>query len=169
MESLQFAEKLETGTGRHSFTNRLKIPDNFFLGVYRAIADGAVQSDGKILAIAGGYMTDSIEIARYLGDSAAPRPAQFDFDGDGRADISVFRPSDRTWYLNQSTNGLSATQFGLSTDKITPADYDGDGKTDVAVFREGVWYLQRRSLGFAAVAFGAATDIPTPADFDADG
>ena len=92
-----------------------------------------------------------------------------DFDGDGRADISVFRPSDRTWYLNQSTNGLSATQFGLSTDKITPADYDGDGKTDVAVYRNGTWYLQRSQLGFTGITFGAGNDIPQPADYDGDG
>ncbi len=135
----------------------------------KAVVDGAVQSDGKILAV--GVASARIEIARYLGDSAAPRPAQFDFDGDGRSDISVFRPTDRVWYLNQSTNGFYATQFGLSTDKITPADYDGDGKTDIAVYRasEGIWYLLQSSSGFKAVRFGNSTDIPTAGDFDGDG
>jgi len=93
-----------------------------------------------------------------------------DFDGDGRTDISVFRPSDRVWYLNQSTQGFSATHFGLSTDKSTPADYDGDGKTDIAVFRDGVWYWLNSSNGnFQAVQFGQAGDIPVPADFTGDG
>ena len=93
-----------------------------------------------------------------------------DFDGDGRSDISVFRPSDRIWYLNQSTNGFSATQFGISTDKITPADYDGDGKTDISVYRDGVWYwLKSSDNNFNAVQFGLPDDIPVPADYNGDG
>ncbi len=98
-----------------------------------------------------------------------PSGTKFDFDGDGRSDISVFRPSDRTWYLNRSQTGFSATQFGLSDDKIVPADYDGDGKTDIAVFRDGIWYLQRSTAGFIGITFGAPGDIPQPADFNNDG
>ena len=93
-----------------------------------------------------------------------------DFDGDGRADISVFRPTDRTWYLNQSTAGFSATQFGLSTDKITPADYDGDGKTDISVYRNGVWYRLNSSNGTVGIdQFGLADDVPVPADYTGNG
>ncbi len=137
----------------------------------------AIQADGKIV-VAGATTddpeSDSIDhdfaLVRYQGGSSSNiRRTRFDFDGDGRADISVFRPSDGIWYLNQSTNGLSATQFGLSTDKIVPADYDGDGKTDVAVFRDGTWYLLRSTDGFLAVPFGLASDIPQPADFSGDG
>ena len=100
--------------------------------------------------------------------SAAPNRKLFDFDGDGKADVSVFRPDGGIWYLLQSQSGFTGVAFGASTDRIVPADYDGDGKTDVAVFRDGIWYLQRSQLGFTGIAFGEASDIPVPADYDGD-
>ncbi len=146
-----------------------------YLGSYGGVSGLAIQPDGKIIVVgswgADGEYSYSV-VARYSGDAAAASNRKlFDFDGDGKSDISVFRPSDGIWYLNQSTYGFSATQFGLSTDKITPADYDGDGKTDIAVFRpsEGIWYLLQSSGGFKTVRFGSNNDIPTAGDFDGDG
>ena len=55
--------------------------------------------------------------------------ARADFDGDGKTDLSVFRPSEGNWYLNQSTDGFAALHWGIATDVLTPADYDGDGKS----------------------------------------
>jgi uncharacterized delta-60 repeat protein len=126
-----------------------------------------IQADGKI--IVAGSSSTAFALVRYLGDPVAARNTLFDFDGDGKADVSVFRPENGTWYLNQSTNGFAGIQFGASTDKIVPADYDGDGKTDVAVYRDGTWYLQRSRDGIIGIAFGVATDIPMPADFNGDG
>src|SRR5687767_1185715 len=101
-----------------------------------------------------------------------PRRAAFDFDGDGRSDISVFRPSDRVWYLQRSQAGFVAHQWGLSDDKLVPADYDGDMKTDLAVWREsdGNFYVLNSFDGtIRAENFGLSGDVPTGGDFDGDG
>lgn len=103
--------------------------------------------------------------------SAAGR-AQFDFDGDSRSDISVYRPSNGSWWILRSgqPGAYTALQFGISTDKIVPADYDGDRKADIAVFRDGAWYLLLSETGTVTVLnWGSAGDIPVAADFDGNG
>ncbi len=98
---------------------------------------------------------------------------QFDYDGDGLADVSIFRPiNGQWWYQRSSDNVVAALTFGASTDKPVPADYDGDGKTDVAIYRPstGEWFVLRSSnLSFYAVPFGISTDKPAPGDYDGDG
>ncbi|HEX8735760.1 MAG TPA: FG-GAP-like repeat-containing protein [Pyrinomonadaceae bacterium] len=116
------------------------------------------------------------DIANYVAGNGAclsprsTRPARFDFDGDGKSDLSVFRPSNGSWYIiNSGSDSFTGFQFGTVGDRIVPADYDGDGRTDAAVYRGGTWYLNRSSAGFTGVQFGLPDDIPAPADFDGDG
>ncbi len=95
-----------------------------------------------------------------------------DFDGDGKSDLSVFRPDGGNWYvLNSANSNFTATAFGSASDILAPGDYDGDGKTDIAVWRPsgGNWYLQTKAGVFTARQFGADGDIPVPADFNGDG
>jgi len=99
------------------------------------------------------------------------KPMRGDFDGDGKADATVFRTSNQTWYIRQSSNNqLRLDNWGLGTDKFVPADYDGDGKTDPAVFRSGVWYVKQSLTGLPAFYnWGLNTDTLVPGDYDADG
>lgn len=109
----------------------------------------------------------------YYSDFGPLQKAIADFDGDGRSDFSVFRPSTGTWYVLPVSSGfINIRQWGQIGDRIVPADYDGDGKADHAIFRpsENTWYIQRSSdAGGIITQFGVVSDIPAPADFDGDG
>ena len=144
-------------------------------GIYTMDADGANQV--RVLA-------DIIQFPQCCDTSyenpawqplPAPLRAPFDFDGDRRSDLSVFRPAAGAWYIARPSGvpsqNFDAVQFGQNGDLPVPADYDGDGRTDVAVFRpsDGVWYLMQSTAGFRAAQFGANGDIPVPGDFDGDG
>jgi hypothetical protein len=104
-----------------------------------------------------------------------------DFDGDGRADLAVYRPATAEWFVFGSVTGLRTLVFGAPAasglgDTPVPADYDGDGKTDMAIYRKatGEWFIFGSATGFQTRLFGAPAssgfgDTPVPADYDGDG
>jgi len=119
-----------------------------------------------------------------LQEIKAENKTKFDFDGDGKSEISVFRRSDGFWYSMKSSGGFSFTKWGLANDTPAPGDYDGDGRTDVAVFRSAsltgsgftpiTWYILRSSDNTIFIKqwgthAGTPFGLPVQADYDGDG
>lgn len=106
-------------------------------------------------------------------------PVPGDYDGDGKTDFAIWRPSTSVWWVIMSSDlSLYTHTYGQAGDQPVPADYDGDGKTDIAVFRPdspsaglGRWFMIHSSNPSAwnYADFGVSTDIPLPVDYDGDG
>jgi hypothetical protein len=89
-----------------------------------------------------------------------------DYDGDGKADIAVWRGADTNWYIVRSSDGAEqAVSWGASAlgDVPVPGDYDGDGKADAAIWRAsaGNWYVRCSRDGQTLIkAHGQSGDTP---------
>lgn len=135
--------------------------------------DGSNAQGNWVLNVSDNAADDTGFLRRFaLEITTYPYKAPFDYDGDSRTDISIYRPGPgEWWYLKSSDGGNAAFQFGTSSDRVVPGDYTGDGKTDIGIWRpaSGEWFILRsEDFSFFSVPFGASGDIPVPADFDGD-
>lgn len=135
-----------------------------------------------------GWNVDSVTVTKnFTCNVASGSRAPYDFDADGKTDVSIFRPnptvaalgnaapegsSSQWWILNSGDLSALGVTFGESGDNPVPRDFTGDGKADIAFFRnsDSSWYVLRsEDMTFYAFPFGAAGDIAAPGDFDGDG
>lgn len=144
--------------------------------------DGAygIAVDGERCAyLAGGTNSDDFPIekpfqAARAGDEDAflskightPRVPVIqggDYNGDGSADIAVFREDLGLWAIR----GLTRAYFGTAGDIPVAGDFNGNGVSEIAVFRPaaGLWAAR----GLTRIYFGKEGDIPVPGDYSGDG
>ena len=110
-------------------------------------------ADNNTAPAGGGWDVDTVKVnGSYtctIVDHFTRSP--FDFDGDNKTDISIFRQDMSRWWISRSSdNAVAATALGFGDDIVVPADYTGDGKADIAVWHavEGKWYIIRSEDGF---------------------
>jgi uncharacterized repeat protein (TIGR03803 family) len=163
-----------TGAAGYGTVFKMSLAGKFAL-VHRFTggADGAVSSAALVQARSGKlYGTTASGGSSALGVVfRLPATAPGDFDGDGKADMTVYRPSTGQWYMLRSSAGYASSDvvsWGLSTEIPVPADYDGDGKVDPSVYRPstGQWFILTSSSNYAAdivVSWGVSTDVPVQA------
>ncbi len=86
-----------------------------------------------------------------------------DYNGDGHADMAVFRDRTALW----AVRGVTVTFYGRSGDTPVSGDYDGDGTTDIAVYRgsTGLWAVRNLTRTY----YISGGDTPVPEDYDGDG
>ena len=137
-------------------------------------SSGAMPSDHRPVTAtfqvgAGGGGTSTTTVA-----VIAPAKVTADFDGDHKADPTVYRPGTGEWFVAQSRGGVLQGQWGVPSfgDVPVSGDYDGDGRQDIAVYRAagGTWHLRHSSTGaYQVLTWGATGDQPVPGDYDSDG
>ena len=106
-----------------------------------------------------------------------------DYDGDGTADIAVFRRTTGTWLVKDQL----VAQWGITGDVPVTLDRDGDGRVELGVYRlsSATWYFnnlathrderikQFRVTGEVPIGRGIAQQQRVAAradtDFDSDG
>jgi hypothetical protein len=101
------------------------------------------------------------------------RPLAGDWDGDGRADIGLYRntPTASVVYTRPAS-GATAYRWGTAGDVPVSGDWDGDGTTQVGVRPLGssTWVLRGRYGNAVSVrGVGLASDLPVTGDWDGDG
>ncbi|WP_197446705.1 Ig-like domain-containing protein [Tautonia plasticadhaerens] len=129
--------------------------------------------------------TLGVRVERFGDTQLRDVPAPADYDGNGVADLAVFRPATGEWLValkdgTGATLGVRVERFGDTQlrDVPAPADYDGNGVADLAVFRPatGEWLVALKdgtgaTLGVRVERFGDTQlrDVPAPADYDGNG
>ncbi len=152
------------GNGDGSFQAPILVPSNPQDG---ALAVGDLNGDGRPDIVLGGVhlppACDCLVVDVLLGGV---------FASPARTNLTVWRPSNGTWYV-QTPAGSTLTQpWGLPGDVPVAGDFNGDGTLDYAVWRpaEGSWYITLSTGTVLPVKqWGLPGDIPVPGDFDGDG
>jgi len=169
-------------------------------------ADGTVAGGSFLPPITFQWQTDgsnTFSQAYYSGSGIAgfslqgeeDRALGFDYNGDGKTDLFLYRPGthaacvgrsngdgtfSQAYYSSQGIGGYQATSFRL---KAVAFDYDGDGRTDLFLYdyplssagvirsnEDGTFEaVYVSSTGMAGYPLTSSLDLVIPFDYNGDG
>jgi hypothetical protein len=148
------------------------------IAVYRNIQGHAQSGTWFIRKSSGGTVE-----AGWGGPALGDIPVPADLDGDGKADLAVYRRTTAEWFVAKSGGGTQITVWGQANstdpnvvfyngDMPVPADYVGDGKADIAVYRDdpdsltaaGYWFIEGPGPGIS-VGDPKFDDVPVHAKY----
>jgi len=114
---------------------------------------------------AGVWKVNGMANVTYGSATQGDLPVAMDYNGDGKTDYAVWRPTNYNWYAK---GVFEAVNYGITGDIPVPGDYNGDGKADIAMYRPSSpyhWYIK----GQTGYDYGVAGAIPVPGDYNGDG
>lgn len=138
-------------------------------------------SDGGVVTAQFG-MTAKIGVPGGLQHFVDDPSVVADYDGDGKADLAVYREGRTTgeqsflWYRPSSNpnGGFVAVPWGIRGDEpCPPGDYDGDQKADPCVRRgygknPATFFVLKSGGGITYNNYGFGSDQMVNADYDGD-
>jgi hypothetical protein len=97
-------------------------------------------------------------------------PMAVDWNGDGKAEPTVFRRADPAAFrIYRSGRTPITKRYGTAADDPVPGDWDGNGTVNVGVRNpSSKTFTMRTPRGNVTLLFGLATDKPIAGDWDGD-
>jgi len=134
---------------------------------YRAGLWNILQSSGGSSETGFGRMSTAPVF--YGGRKDLPVPT--DLDGDGKSDVTVYRPSTGAVYTNLSSGGNASLDTGLEADRAFAWNEELLGGSTVITYSysRGTWRFLNTVNKPVSFRWGGPGFEPVPADYDGDG